>query len=196
VSAAYCLPRRIFDRTFTHFRECGRGRRECQALWLTSWNSPQTIVEVVHPQHEAHMGGFVLDDGWLNDFWLRLGRDNMGVRIQVHTHPREAFHSSTDFLTPSVQRAPFAQPSLFSGTVLPAKRHPLQQPELRAKTSRGRTSPNILQNLNQLHDLTSLEHPCDAERSPLQQRALRPYAAVEAPPSTKVGTIGVPPRSE
>ncbi len=42
------------------------------------------------------MGGFALDDRWLSAFWLRLGRDNMGVHIQVHTHPREAFHSSTD----------------------------------------------------------------------------------------------------
>lgn len=96
MSAANRLPRQILDRTFAKFRECGRGRRECQVLWLSSWNSPESIVEIVHPKHEGHMGGFVLEDCWLSEFWVRLGRDNMGVRIQVHTHPSEAFHSPTD----------------------------------------------------------------------------------------------------
>jgi hypothetical protein len=50
----------------------------------------------VHPKHAGHFGGFVLDDAWLNDFWLALGATNTGVRVQVHTHPGEAFHSRTD----------------------------------------------------------------------------------------------------
>jgi hypothetical protein len=38
----------------------------------------------------------VLDDTWLNEFWLELGATGMGIRVQVHTHPGAAFHSRTD----------------------------------------------------------------------------------------------------
>lgn len=104
---AFHLPRDILRRTFEHFRACGEGRRECQALWLSPWASPATITEVVHPEHEAHIGGFVLDDRWLNDFWLRLARDSLGIRIQVHTHPGEAFHSPTDDAYPIIHTPGF-----------------------------------------------------------------------------------------
>lgn len=84
------------EETFRHFRECGCGRHECQALWLSVWSQPEIITKVVHPKHAAHSGGFVLDGDWLNDFWLELGETNMGIRVQVHTHPGKAFHSRTD----------------------------------------------------------------------------------------------------
>ena len=96
MSAAYHLPRRVLDETFTHFRRCGAGRRECQALWIGPWSTPRLITEVIHPKHAAHMGGFVLDDDWISEFWLRLADHDLGIRIQVHTHPAEAFHSSID----------------------------------------------------------------------------------------------------
>jgi hypothetical protein len=96
VSAVYRLRRRVIETTFTHFRRCGEGRRECQSLWIGPWAMPDLITEVVHPKHEAHAGGFALDDAWLSDFWLRLADENLGIRIQVHTHPGEAFHSPID----------------------------------------------------------------------------------------------------
>jgi hypothetical protein len=96
MSAPYRLERRLLEETFRHFRECGCGQDECQALWLSSWSQSDIITKVVHPKHAAHFGGFVVDDAWLNDFWLELGATNMGVRVQVHTHPGEAFHSHTD----------------------------------------------------------------------------------------------------
>jgi hypothetical protein len=96
VSAVYRLPRGVLDETFTYFRRCGAGRRECQTLWIGPWATPDLITEAVHPKHEAHVGGFELDDSWLSDFWLRLADENFGIRIQVHTHPAEAFHSRID----------------------------------------------------------------------------------------------------
>jgi hypothetical protein len=107
VSAMYRLPRRILEETFAHFRGCGRGRRECQVLWVSPWDAPDTITKAVHPEHEAHIGGFVLDDRWLNNFWLTLAGENLGVRIQVHTHPGEAFHSPTDDAFPIIHTAGF-----------------------------------------------------------------------------------------
>lgn len=96
MTTLYRLPRQIIAQTFEHLRECGRGRHECQILWLSSWDSPEAINEMVHPRHKGHMGGFILDDAWLNGFWLRLGREKIGIRVQIHTHPAEAFHSQTD----------------------------------------------------------------------------------------------------
>jgi hypothetical protein len=107
MSAVYRLPRSILDQTFAHFRGCGLGRRECQVLWVSPWDTPDTITKSVHPKHEAHVGGFVLDDRWLNDFWFSLAQENLGVRVQVHTHPREAFHSPTDDAFPIVHTIGF-----------------------------------------------------------------------------------------
>jgi hypothetical protein len=107
MSAAYTLPRRILEETFAHFRGCGRGRRECQVLWIGPWDAPTTITKAIHPKHEAHIGGFVLDNAWLNDLWFALARESLGIRIQVHTHPGEAFHSPTDNDFPIVHTVGF-----------------------------------------------------------------------------------------
>ncbi len=107
MSAVYQLAPDILAETFAHFRDCGRGRHECQVLWVSSWDSPETITEVVHPKHAAHAGGFVLDDHWLNDFWFTLARRNLGIRVQVHTHPSEAFHSPIDDQFPIIHSVGF-----------------------------------------------------------------------------------------
>lgn len=103
----YSLPRVMLDETFAHFRACGDGRRECQSLWLSSWATPGALARVVHPRHVAHAGGFVVNDAWLNAFWLELGEINMGVRVQVHTHPETAFHSLSDDAYPIIHRPAF-----------------------------------------------------------------------------------------
>jgi hypothetical protein len=107
MSALYRLPRSILNQTFAHFRGCGLGRRECQVLWVSPWDAPNTIIKAVHPEHQAHAGGFVLDDLWLNEFWFGLAQENLGVRIQVHTHPGEAFHSPTDDAFPIIHTVGF-----------------------------------------------------------------------------------------
>lgn len=103
----YNVDHNILVRTFDHFRRCGQGRRECQALWIGPWRSPDLITEVVHPAHRANAQGFLLDDGWLNKFWLDLASADYGVRVQVHTHPARAFHSSTDDAFPIVHTPGF-----------------------------------------------------------------------------------------
>jgi hypothetical protein len=103
----YHLAKEMLEETFEHFRKCGHGREECQALWISSWNTPETLSRVIHSKHAAHFGGFVLDDAWLNAFWLDLGNTNNGVRVQVHTHPGEAFHSKTDDDFPIIHKPGF-----------------------------------------------------------------------------------------
>jgi hypothetical protein len=94
--ARYTVPRAILRSTFNLVRECGGGRRECQVLWIGSWEAPMAISEVVHSHHCSHSSGFDVEGEWLNAFWLELAAKRAGVRVQVHTHPGRAFHSATD----------------------------------------------------------------------------------------------------
>jgi hypothetical protein len=96
------VPRQIFEETFASLRRCGAGRRECQALWVGPWSDPELVTKVVHPRHSASAIGFDVDEDWFNDFWTRLADHNLGVRLQVHTHPGVAYHSSIDDENPVV----------------------------------------------------------------------------------------------
>jgi hypothetical protein len=103
----YRLSGSMLNETFAHFRGCGRGRRECQVLWVSPWDAPNSITRVVHSKHLADTGSILVDNGWLNDFWNFLAQENTGVRLQVHTHPGEAFHSPTDDNFPIVHTTGF-----------------------------------------------------------------------------------------
>ena len=90
------LPRRMLEESFHIFRACGANRRECQVYWLSSWDNPLKLVEVVHPDHSSSAYGLANKTDWLQSFWTDLANRGLGVRVQVHTHPFEAFHSKTD----------------------------------------------------------------------------------------------------
>jgi hypothetical protein len=90
------IPAELLAETFALLRRCGGGRRECQVLWTSAWDDLTNISEVVHPHHLAHSGGFELASDWINRFWQELARTRRGIRVQVHSHPSEAFHSTTD----------------------------------------------------------------------------------------------------
>lgn len=93
---AYRLPRRMIEETFSIFRSCGDNQRECQLYWASPWSDPLNLTEVVHPTHKSGRYGLSIDDAWITRFWNHLSEQGSGVRIQVHTHPEEAFHSATD----------------------------------------------------------------------------------------------------
>jgi hypothetical protein len=103
----YKVPFGILSRTFDQFRRCGDGQRECQALWISSWQNPREISQVIHPVHTAQPQGYMLDSLWLNTFWSRLCEANEGIRVQVHTHPQEAFHSPSDDAFPIIHTPGF-----------------------------------------------------------------------------------------
>lgn len=101
------LDESVMRETFRILRTCGAGRRECQVLWTAPWRAPRRITRVIHPRHAAHRGGFRLDDAWLTAFWGQLADRGDGIRVQVHTHPGEAFHSATDDAWPIVHTTGF-----------------------------------------------------------------------------------------
>lgn len=86
----------MIDETFSYFRSCGNGERECQIYWLSHQDSPQDLIEVCHPRHWASRYGLAIEDKWISHFWNDLAFRKMSVRFQIHTHPQEAFHSATD----------------------------------------------------------------------------------------------------
>lgn len=103
----FAISANLIAATFAQFRQCGQGCRECQVLWVSPWSSVGTIERVVHPKHKSHAGGFEIDSGWISNFWSELADDASGIRLQVHTHPFEAFHSSIDDKFPIIHKAGF-----------------------------------------------------------------------------------------
>lgn len=90
------VPSDLLAGTFAIFRDCGHASHECVAYWLSPTELPSVIDEVIHPDHTWTEGGYQIDDNWLTAFWFDLARRKKSVRVQVHTHPRLAFHSATD----------------------------------------------------------------------------------------------------
>lgn len=90
------VPRKILAATFEQLRLHGRGQTECVVYWMGSANTTERVDEMIHPLHTCRFGGYQIDSKWLTDFWFDLGRRRKSVRVQVHTHPHEAFHSRCD----------------------------------------------------------------------------------------------------
>jgi hypothetical protein len=82
--------------TFAILRSCGQYQRECQLYWVGPWADLAQLTEVVHPEHVSNSYGLTIDSDWISKFWANLADRDLGVRVQVHTHPFEAFHSATD----------------------------------------------------------------------------------------------------
>jgi hypothetical protein len=100
------VAKKIVDTTFRTFRECGGGRCECAVYWTGP--AAGTIVDGVdHPIHERSPFGYIVDKRWLTDLWKQLAKSRRSVKVQVHTHPGAAFHSSTDDDWPIVSQSGF-----------------------------------------------------------------------------------------
>lgn len=101
------VPLAVLRETFAEFRRCGRGSWECQVLWVGPWATVDRVTSVVHPVHRASGDGFELDTEWLHTFWKDLVSSKNGIRAQVHTHPRRAFHSAVDDAYPIIHSPGF-----------------------------------------------------------------------------------------
>jgi hypothetical protein len=93
----------LVSNTLATLRSCGRGERECVVWWVGPARTPDEVDEVVHPVHLGQMGYYEVDSAWLHTFWVDLGRRRRSIRVQVHTHRSDAFHSMTDDLGAVVQ---------------------------------------------------------------------------------------------
>ena len=71
--------------------------RECVLLWLGRRNGKvQSIIEVFRPTQNASADYFEIPRVGMLELMERLRTQGLYVAAQVHTHPREAFHSQAD----------------------------------------------------------------------------------------------------
>jgi hypothetical protein len=103
----------LLAQTLSVLRRCGGGRAECVAFWAGPVDRPGVADTVLHPDHRSGRGGYEVSEEWLTEAWERLDEEGLAIRLQVHTHPFEAFHSATDDAYPIV-----ATPGFYS-LVLP-----------------------------------------------------------------------------
>ena len=97
----------LLREAFSIFREHGEAQKEC-VLYLTGPRSQTGCVdEVLHPEHHARPGYYEIDGAWLTTTWIDLARNDREIRVQIHTHGGEAFHSQTDDEFPIVQTRGF-----------------------------------------------------------------------------------------
>jgi len=86
----------LLRETFAQFRRCGRGRDECVVYWTAPLDAPHRVDRVVHPRHASSPRDYEVDRVWAVRFALELADLQQSVRVQVHIHPGDAFHSETD----------------------------------------------------------------------------------------------------
>jgi proteasome lid subunit RPN8/RPN11 len=90
------LKQEVLEQTFEHLRKCGSGRRECVAYLTGPADQVDVIDGVVHPRHTAGAARYDLDSESIARLWSELANQRRSIRVQVHTHPGAAFHSSRD----------------------------------------------------------------------------------------------------
>lgn len=100
------LAQGIVHTTFRILRECGRGECECAVYW-TGPAEDELVDGFEHPIHKRSPFGYDVESKWLTEFWKRLAASGRSVKVQIHTHPGQAFHSATDNEWPIVSHAGF-----------------------------------------------------------------------------------------
>jgi len=118
--ALLTVPAALLDETFELLRECGQDHQECVAYWTGEIDLSATADLVEHPEHTAGRYGYSVDTNWVTRFFLDLRRKRRTTRMQIHTHPGMANHSSVDdtfSLAPSSGFLSLVIPGFARGTV-------------------------------------------------------------------------------
>jgi len=83
--------------TLAVLQETGRARVECVVLWLgRRAGDAIEITECYRPEQEARADFFRIPPASMLELKAHLRRERLMVAAQVHTHPRDAFHSVAD----------------------------------------------------------------------------------------------------
>lgn len=90
------MRKEVLDQAFEHLRCCGVGRAECVVYLTGLATDPALIDGVLHPRHTAGVGGYDLDTSAIAELWRELATSRRSIRVQMHTHPGTAYHSSRD----------------------------------------------------------------------------------------------------
>lgn len=87
----------IVSDTLAILQKVGRRRSECLVLWLGKRGADGIRVEEVYkPDQEASRYYFRIPEDSMGALFQKLRAQRLLVAAQVHTHPKEAFHSCAD----------------------------------------------------------------------------------------------------
>ncbi len=90
-------PSTVLSTTLAHLREAGTRRCECIVLWLGRPADGVIRVEEAYvPRHKAREDMFHIPPESMASLHARLRKHRLMVAAQVHSHPRQAFHSLAD----------------------------------------------------------------------------------------------------
>ncbi len=90
-------PPTVLATTLRQLREAGTRRCECIVLWLGRLTNGVIRVEEAYvPLHEAREDMFHIPPASMATLHAYLRKHRLMVAAQVHSHPREAFHSLAD----------------------------------------------------------------------------------------------------
>lgn len=91
-----CAPQ-IIETTLRHLREGGERDVETVVLWLGHATAEMTqITEAYRPNQLAAFDRFHISNEAMRTVMGHLRETRAKIVAQVHSHPREAFHSSAD----------------------------------------------------------------------------------------------------
>jgi hypothetical protein len=91
------VPSAIVTESLAILQKVGRRRSECVVLWLGKRGADGIcIVEVYKPDQAASRDFFCIPKDSMEKLFQKLRTQRLFVAAQVHTHPKEAFHSYAD----------------------------------------------------------------------------------------------------
>ena len=90
-------PPTVIEATLTQLRGAGVCGCECVVLWLGQRRKREIVVEKAYPPlHHAKADMFRIPREGMAALYAELRCNRHMVAAQVHSHPREAFHSEAD----------------------------------------------------------------------------------------------------
>jgi hypothetical protein len=95
IDETFEIPRDVVERTQGHLRLKGREHNEGVVLWRGTFEPPR-ITGVIVPEQVTSCGRFVVPLAERQRIARGLVGSGEVIVAQVHSHPREAFHSPVD----------------------------------------------------------------------------------------------------
>jgi len=90
-------PQSVVKQTIVHLQAAGAVGHECLVLWLARRLDDRLEVVTAHrPEQRAWRDRFIVDAAEMASLKALLRKDRLMIAAQVHSHPKEAFHSFAD----------------------------------------------------------------------------------------------------
>lgn len=90
-------PQSAIDASLDRLREAGELGKECVVLWLGKRRATEiAVVDSYLPLQEAEVDYFRIPPEGMAALHAKLRAERLMVAAQIHSHPRDAFHSEAD----------------------------------------------------------------------------------------------------